>query len=148
MELTMSAISNEKAFDRAIDLVKLASQLTLKWTSYLITVQTSLVTLEGAILAWRSNAIGAAVLMGSMLVAALGALSVYVLTNIVIREHEYGHMYIQMAIRAEQNNPILFGNSDPPVTGKKFVVVMRLMRYALLIVWAVVFIVSAVLLFK
>jgi hypothetical protein len=139
----LSNVSSEKALNHAVALIRHADELTHKWSAHLITVQTSLVTLEAALVAWRGEANGITMPLVSILIATLGIVLTYVLTNILTREHDHGHVYIKMAMRAEGENPILFRPVDPRVSGIQFRTVILILRITLFLAWAAVIAISA-----
>lgn len=86
----MSNIDAERAFDRAVDLVIHTDNLTTNWTGRLVTVQTSLVVAEGILLGWKSEQPSLLIAALALLIGIVGVSSLLILSNIVVREHEYG----------------------------------------------------------
>lgn len=138
----MSHITNDKALDKAVELIKHADELTHKWATHLITIQTALITLEGGILSWRADSPPSAIYLASILVSWLGISVAFALSNIVIREHEHGHAYIAMAKRSESIEPLLFRDEDRPVSGPKFKSVISSFKWMLASAWALVMVFS------
>jgi len=104
----MSEVGRNKAFDRAVDLVVHADDLTNQWTGRLIAVQTSLVVAEAALLVWKGDQSGAIVAALAVLIGLTAIVSLFAVTRIIVREHDTGHGYIGMVKRTEGQAPYLF----------------------------------------
>jgi hypothetical protein len=140
----MSLISNEKLFDKALELMRHADELTHKWATHLITVQTSLVAMEGGILAWRTDSMARPIYLVSMLVSGLGIATALSLSHIIIREHEHGHAYLKMVKRSEGEQPVLFRDEDASVPGLNFRKIFSRLKWSLVAGWTTVVIFSIV----
>ena|ERR1043165_2994162 len=133
----MSEVSREKVFDRVIDLYIHADTVTADWTTRLVTVQTSLVIAEGVLLGWKGDHPNLLLYSLAMLIAIVGLYSLILLTNIIVREHEYGHRYEAMLKRAEGSNPILFSDADSAIPGLKFKIAVPLLGGILALSWVI-----------
>lgn len=140
----MSTVSNDKAFDRAIDLVMHADKVTDLWTGRLLTLQSGLFTAAGALLLWKGTPLSAVVILASALITAAGIISAITLIVIIIREHDTGHSYIEMVKRTEGNDPYLFRALDAPPPGPRFKTVMRWLKRAIVSVWIFYFVMVVV----
>ena len=141
----MSNVTSEKALDKAIELICNADELTYKWSTHLITVQSGLVTVLGGLSAWKADSPSVTMYLVSILISIIAILVTFVLTNIVIRQHEYGHAYVEMAKRVEGEKPFLYDECISVVPGIKFRKIMGVLRATLISAWAIVATISVVL---
>ena len=132
----MSKVSADLAFERAIDLIKHADELTDRWTARLVATQTSLVIAEGALLGWRANTPGVLVILVALLIGGVAIASLCAISHIIMREHDYGHLYMEMAQRAEGHNPYLFQPGHPGLPGPKFSDAVKRVRVYLIVAWS------------
>jgi hypothetical protein len=139
----ISNVNVDKAFNRAVDLVVHADQVTNMWTGRLVAVQTSFVIAEGVLIIWKGNQQGPIIASLVALIGIVAIVLLFALARIVIREHDTGHGYIEMVKRTEGTNPYLFRDVDSGPSGPKFSKVINTVKWVLAIAWAI-FLVLAV----
>ena len=141
----MSNINSEKAFDRAVDLVLHADRLANTWTVRLVTIQTSLVVAEGALLAWIVKTPGEIMPYLVIIIAVVGIATLLAMTNIIIREHDHGHAFIEMVKRTEGKDPHLWQECKLSISGVKFSTTMIFLMVVLVAAWITFIILVALL---
>lgn len=140
----MSNISAEKAFDRAVDLIIHADKLTADWTGRIVTVQTSLVISEGVLFGWKGDQPSALFVSLAILIAVVGLFSLVFFTNVVVREHEYGHCFVEMVKRAEGSSPFLYSDKLTEVPGIRFARAITILKWVMSASWIIFIIVVLV----
>ena len=133
----MSNVNVDKAFDRSIDLIVHADQVTNMWMGRLVALQTSLAIAEGALLVWKGSQSGRIISLFVALIGVIAIVLLFALSRIVIREHDTGYGYIEMVKRTEGTNPYLFRDGDSGPPGPKFSTVIKTVKWVLAIAWAI-----------
>ena len=111
----MSNISNEKVFDRAIDLIVHADQMLQSWTSRYIAIEGALAFAAATLIKWRADTpelqkSGYLLLfiMAEVLIVVLGIVAAWLITKMVEYELEWQRNYVLAAKRAEGDNAVLY----------------------------------------
>jgi hypothetical protein len=99
----MSTVNNEKAFDRAVDLVINQDRVVQEWGRRYVAIQASLALAAAALLAWKG-------LLG-VIVIPLGVIPIILakaMGQIMRREYDWQKTYVEMVKRTEGNEPLLY----------------------------------------
>jgi hypothetical protein len=126
-----------KAFDRAVDLVVHADEVTNTWMGRLVAIQTILAIAEGALLVWKGTQSGHLIASFVALIGIVAIVLLFALAQIVIREHNTGYGYIEMVKRIEGANSYLFRDIDSGPPGFKFSTIITVVQWAFAIAWII-----------
>ena len=133
----MSMVDRSKAFDRAIDLTIHQDHIIQDWTGRYVTIQTSLVVAEAALLAWKGQTGGLPIKILATLIAFLGMVFVWAITAIIMRECEWQARYVEMVKRAEEIDPYLYQFEYKPIHGPNKQSIFFWLRIVLIPAWGV-----------
>ncbi len=121
----MSGVSNEKVFDRAVDLIIHADQMLQSWTTRYITIEGGLAFAGAALIKWRidtpalqTSSYAFSFVVAEVLLVALAIVSAWLITKMIGYELEWQKNYVSTTKRAEGDTPILVPFEVRPGAGR------------------------------
>ncbi len=128
----MSDISNEKVFDRAVDLIVHQDLMLQNWTTRYIALEGGLMFAVATLIQWRaSNPVlqtgnySLPFVAAEVLIAALGVGAAWLITEMIKYELEWQRNYVMAAKRAEGDGPTLYPFEIKPGTGRTLMLFRR-----------------------
>jgi hypothetical protein len=104
----MSAVSPDKAFDRAVDLVINQNQVVQDWARRFTLIETGLGIAVGTIIGWKGSQPDAVILTLIIVLASFGVAFAVLTTLILERHHRWQALYVEMVKRVEGDRPYLY----------------------------------------
>ncbi len=138
----MSNISDEKVFDRAVDLIVHQDQMLQNWTTRLVAIEGGLMFAVATLLQWRvntpallANNYSIPFIAAETLIAFLGIGAAWLIAKMVEFELEWQRNYVMATKRAEGENPVLYPFEMPRSSGSRTLRLFHWTRWLLTLMW-------------
>ena len=139
----MSNISDEKVFDRAVDLIVHQDQMLQNWTTRYIAVEGGLMLAVATLIQWRVSTpslldaqYSSPFVAAQSLLALLGILAAWLITRMIANELEWQKNYVLATKRAEGDDPTLYPFEVKPGPGRTLKLFQRA-SWLLTVLWLV-----------
>ena len=129
----MSQISNEVAFTQATEFIKQQDKTVQFWAGRFVAVQAGLAIAESALYTWNSRFIWLVPTIATLL-ATLSIILINTITAIIVRECKWQSLYLEMVIRTEGENPLLF-QPGYKISGANIPTIFKRLQYVLIMAW-------------
>ena len=111
----MGDVSNEKIFDRAVDLIVHGDRMLQGWTGRYIVIQGGLAFAAATLIKWRAESPEllktnyiALYVVAQIAIVALGISSAWLITKLIRNELDWQKNYVTATRRAEGDSPLLY----------------------------------------